>query len=192
MPQLVVERALLTLPNPARSTDYRADRHRTRAPINNRLRNDPVWSPGSDASDADASARGPESILASGARAGRRGAAGVVVRDRGRGAPLDHECANPAVGADLQGMAVVMRQRLTPQSLAYSIDYRADIAYRADRRHSTVPNNTPNTKSFRNFRFQNYDFSILIRLMINPTLRQKHHLRNSTFRSIYLPHPSKD
>ena len=39
-------------------------------------------------------------------------------------------------------MAVVMRQRLTPQSLAYSIDYRADIGYRADRRHSTVPNNS--------------------------------------------------
>ena len=64
------------------------------------------------------------------------------MRDRGRGAPLDHECANPAVGEDLQGMAVVMRQRLTPQSLAYSIDYRADIGYRADRRHSTVPNNS--------------------------------------------------
>ena len=31
---------------------------------------------------------------------------------------------------------VVKRQRLTPQSLAYS------IGYRADRRHSTVPNNT--------------------------------------------------
>ena len=45
------------------------------------------------------------------------------MRDRGRGAPLDHECANPAVGEDLQGMAVVMRQRLTPQSPAYSIDY---------------------------------------------------------------------
>ena len=64
------------------------------------------------------------------------------MRDRGRGSPFDHECANPAVGEDLQGMAVVMRQRLTPQSLAYSIDYRADIGYRADRRHSTVPNNS--------------------------------------------------
>ena len=39
-------------------------------------------------------------------------------------------------------MAIVMRQRLTPQSLAYSIDYRANIGYRADRRHSTVPNNS--------------------------------------------------
>ena len=64
------------------------------------------------------------------------------MHDRGRGSPFDHECANPAVGEDLQGMAVVMRQRLTPQSLAYSIDYRADIGYRADRRHSTVPNNS--------------------------------------------------
>ena len=27
------------------------------------------------------------------------------MRDRGRGAPLDHECANPAVWEDLQGMA---------------------------------------------------------------------------------------
>ena len=58
------------------------------------------------------------------------------MRDRGRGAPLDHECANPAVGEDLQGMAIVMRQRLTPQSLACS------TGYRADRRHSTVPNNS--------------------------------------------------
>ena len=81
-------------------------------------------------------------LLASGAWAGRRRAAGVVVRDRGRRSLLDHECANPAVGEDLQGMAVVMRQRLTPQSLAYSIDCRADIGYRADRRHSTVPNNS--------------------------------------------------
>ena len=64
------------------------------------------------------------------------------MHDRGRGAPLDHECANPAVGEDLQDMAVVMRQRLTPQSPAYSIDCRADIGYRADRRHSTVPNNS--------------------------------------------------
>ena len=82
------------------------------------------------------------------------------MRDRGRGSPLDHECANPAVGEDLQGMAVVMRQRLTPQSLAYS------IGHRADRRHSTVPNNTrntpntPNTILLRNFRFQHYDFFI--------------------------------
>ena len=38
-------------------------------------------------------------------------------------------------------MAVVMRQRLTPQSLACSTGYRANIGYRADRRHSTVPNN---------------------------------------------------
>ena len=58
------------------------------------------------------------------------------MHDRGRGSPFDHECANPAVGEDLQDMAVVMRQRLTPQSLAYS------IGYRADRRHSTVPNNS--------------------------------------------------
>ena len=27
------------------------------------------------------------------------------MRDRGRGAPLDHECANPAVGEDRKGMA---------------------------------------------------------------------------------------
>ncbi len=44
-------------------------------------------------------------LLASGARAGRRGAAGAVSRDRGRGAPFDRECANPAVGEDPKGMA---------------------------------------------------------------------------------------
>ena len=33
----VVKRVMLTPRNPARSMDYRADRHRTRAPINTRL-----------------------------------------------------------------------------------------------------------------------------------------------------------
>ena len=44
-----------------------------------------------------------ESILASGARAGRRGAAGAVVPDRGRGAPFDRECANPCGRRRTQG-----------------------------------------------------------------------------------------
>ena len=39
-------------------------------------------------------------------------------------------------GRRMVRLTVVKRRRLTPQSLAYS------IGYRADRRHSTVPNNT--------------------------------------------------